>query len=118
MSSVWMTSTKEVYHFSLRVEEKLRNFFDNKNSGRGRGGRSDGKSYGGWNNDQKNKDGVSSSNQNQRGTIPIISMIKIIEIREEEAEEKDLEEEASIGIFFSKEKKGIKNLSVPSAKEE
>jgi hypothetical protein len=49
--------------------------------------------------------------------IPTISMIKIIEIREEKEEGKDLEEEASMGSFFTIEKKGIENLSFPSAKE-
>ena len=49
--------------------------------------------------------------------IPIISMIRTIEIREEEAEDKDLEEEASMGNFFTAEKKGIEHLNVPSAKE-
>ena len=43
----------------------------------------------------------------RRESIPIISMIKIIEIREEEVEDKDLEEEASIGNVFTVEKKGI-----------
>ncbi|MFA1663063.1 hypothetical protein ACDX32_27305, partial [Klebsiella quasipneumoniae] len=50
-------------------------------------------------------------------TISIISMIRTIEIREEEAEDKDLEEEASVGNVFTAEKKGIKHLNVPSAKE-
>ena len=50
-------------------------------------------------------------------TIPIISMIKTIEIKEEEAEDKDLEEEASMGNVFTIEKKSIKYLSVPNAKE-
>ena len=49
--------------------------------------------------------------------IPIISMIKTIEIREEEVEKKDLEEEAFMGNVFTVEKKGIENLNVPSAKE-
>ena len=48
--------------------------------------------------------------------IPIISMIKTIEIREEEAEDKDLEEEVSMGNVFTTEKKGIEHLNVPSAK--
>ena len=47
----------------------------------------------------------------------IISMIKTIEIREEEVENKDLEEEASVGNIFTTEKKGIDNLDVPCAKE-
>ena len=50
--------------------------------------------------------------------IPIISMIRIIKIREAEAEEKDLEEEGSIENLFTMEKKGIENFNVPSAKEE
>lgn len=53
----------------------------------------------------------------KRETIPIISMIRTLEIREEEAEDKDLEEEASVGNVFTAEKKGIGNLNVPSTKE-
>lgn len=49
--------------------------------------------------------------------IPIVSMIRTIEIKEEEVEEKDLEEEASMGKIFIMEKKGIEHLNVPSAKE-
>ena len=53
-----------------------------------------------------------------RGKITqIISMIKIIEIKEEEEEGKDLEEEASVEIFFAAMKKGTKHLNVLSAKE-
>ena len=37
-----MNSIEEAYQFSLRVEEKINKKFDNKNSGRGRGGRSGG----------------------------------------------------------------------------
>ena len=44
-------------------------------------------------------------------------MIKIIEIREEEVEDKDLEEEAFVEIFFTMEKKDIEPLNVPSDKE-
>ena len=44
-------------------------------------------------------------------------MIKIIEIREEEEEGKELEEEASGEIFSTAMKKGIKHLNVLSAKE-
>ena len=44
-------------------------------------------------------------------------MIRIIEIKEEEAKKKDLEEEASMGNVFTMEKKGIENLNVPSTKE-
>ena len=50
-------------------------------------------------------------------TIPIISMIRTIEIREEEVEDKDLKEEAFMGNVFTVEKKGIGNLNVPSTKE-
>ena len=52
-------------------------------------------------------------------TILIISMIRTIEIREEEVEveEKDLEEEASVGNAFTVEKKGIEHLNVPNMKE-
>ena len=46
----------------------------------------------------------------------IISMIRIIEIREEE-EGKELEEEASMEIVSIAMKKGIKHLNVLSAKE-
>ena len=51
-------------------------------------------------------------------TIPIISKIKIIEIREEEEEDKDLKEEASMEHVFTVEKKGIGHLNVLSAKVE
>ena len=47
----------------------------------------------------------------------IISMIKIIEIREEEEEGKELEGEASMEIVSSTIKKGIEHLNVLSAKE-
>ena len=50
-------------------------------------------------------------------TISIVSMIRTIEIREEEVEDKDLKEEVSVGNFFTVEKKDIENLNVPSAKE-
>ena len=50
--------------------------------------------------------------------IPIISMIRAIEIREEEeAKEKDMEEEAFVENVFIAEKKGIKNLNIPNTKE-
>ena len=51
-------------------------------------------------------------------TIPIISKIKIIEIREEEEEDKDLEEEASVEHVFTVEKKVIGHSNVLNAKEE
>ena len=44
-------------------------------------------------------------------------MIKTIEIKEEEAEDKALEEDASVGNVFTGGKKGIEHLNVPSAKE-
>ena len=44
-------------------------------------------------------------------------MIKTIEIREEEAKDKDLEEEASMENILTAEKKGIENLHALSAKE-
>ena len=44
-------------------------------------------------------------------------MIKIIEIREEEDEGKELEEEASVEIVSTTMKKGIENLNVISAKD-
>ena len=50
-------------------------------------------------------------------TIPIISMIRTIEIREEEVEDKDLEEATSVGNVFTIDKKGIENLNFPSTKE-
>ena len=49
--------------------------------------------------------------------IPFIFMIRTIEIKQEEAEDKDLEEEASMGNVFTAEKKGIGHLNVPNAKE-
>ena len=49
--------------------------------------------------------------------VPIFSMIKTIVIREEEVEDKDLKEEASMGNVFIAEKKGIEHLNVPSTKE-
>ena len=53
-----------------------------------------------------------------RGEITqIVSMIKIIEIREEEEEGKELEEEASVEIVSTAMKKGIKHLNVLSDKE-
>ena len=54
-----------------------------------------------------------------RGEITqIISMIKIIEIREEEEEGNELEEEASMEIVSIAMKKGIKHLNVFSTKKE
>ena len=44
-------------------------------------------------------------------------MIKIIEIREEEEEGKELEEEASMEIVSITTKKGIRHLNVLNAKE-
>ena len=44
-------------------------------------------------------------------------MIRTIEIIEEEAEEKDLEEEAFMENVFTTKKKGIQHLNVPNAKE-
>ena len=53
-----------------------------------------------------------------RGEInQIIFMIKIIEIKEEEQEDKELEEEASMEIVSTIMKKGIKYLNVLSTKE-
>ena len=49
--------------------------------------------------------------------IPIIFVIKIIEIREKEVEDKYLEEEASMENAFTEKKKGIEHLNIPSAKE-
>ena len=42
MSLVRVSSIEEAHQFFLRVEEKLSKNFDNKNSGRGHGGRSGG----------------------------------------------------------------------------
>ena len=47
------------------MEERLRENFDNKNSGRGHGGRSGRQSYGGHNDDQEKKDEVGSSSQDK-----------------------------------------------------
>ena len=44
-------------------------------------------------------------------------MIRTIEIREEVVEDKDLEEEAPMGIVFAMKKKGIEHLNVFSTKE-
>ena len=53
-----------------------------------------------------------------RGKIsPISSIIRTIEIREEEEEGKELEEEASVEIISTATKKGIEHLNVLSAKE-
>ena len=53
-----------------------------------------------------------------RGEITqIVSMIRIIEIKEEEEEGKELEEEASVEIVSIAMKKGIEHLNVLSAKE-
>ncbi len=49
--------------------------------------------------------------------IPIISIITTKEFREEETQDKDLEEEAFVENVFDMEKMGIKNLNVPSSKE-
>ena len=48
---------------------------------------------------------------------PIIFVIKIIDIREKEVEDKHLEEQASMENAFTKKKKGIEHLNIPSAKE-
>ena len=53
----------------------------------------------------------------RREKILIISMIKTIEIREEEVEDKDLENEAFVGNVFTTERKGIEHLNIPSTKE-
>ena len=47
----------------------------------------------------------------------IVSMIRIIEIREEEEEGKELEEEASVKIVSIAMKKGSEHLNILSAKE-
>ena len=61
LSLVRMASIKEAYQFSLRVEEKLSKKYGKKNIRRGHYGRSRRWSYGGWNDDQKNKDEASGS---------------------------------------------------------
>ena len=53
----------------------------------------------------------------RREITQILSMIKKIEIREEEEEGKELEEEASVEIVSTIMKKGIKNLNVLNTKE-
>ena len=54
-----------------------------------------------------------------RGEITqIISMIKIVEINEEEEEGKDVEEEDSMENFSVAMRRGIGHLNVPSAREE
>ena len=50
--------------------------------------------------------------------IPIASRIRIIEIREEEEEDNDLEEVAFVEHVFTMEKKVIGHLNVLNAKEE
>ena len=50
-------------------------------------------------------------------TISIVTMIRTIDIREEEVEDKDLEDEASVGNVFTAENKSIENSNVPSTKE-
>ena len=53
-----------------------------------------------------------------RGEITqIVSMIRIIEIKEEEEEGKELEEEASVEIVSIAMKKGIEHLNVLNTKE-
>ena len=53
-----------------------------------------------------------------RGEITqIVSIIRTIEIRDEEEEGKELEEEDSVEIVSTLMKKGIKHLNVLSAKE-
>ena len=53
-----------------------------------------------------------------RGEITqIISMIRIVEIKEEEEDGKELEEEASVEIVSTTMKKGIEHLNVLNAKE-
>ena len=49
--------------------------------------------------------------------IPIASRIRIIEIREEEEEDKDLEEEAFVEHVFTVEKKVIGHLNVLNSRE-
>ena len=53
----------------------------------------------------------------RREITQIVSMIRIIKIREEEEEEKELEEEAFVEIVSAATKKGIKHLNVLSTKE-
>ena len=50
-------------------------------------------------------------------TIEIVSMVRKIEIKEEEEEGKELEEEASMEIVSIATKKGIKHLNVLITKE-
>ena len=55
--------------------------------------------------------------KNQRNEGFIYSHDQTLEIREKETEDKDLEEEASVGNFFTSEKRGIENFNVPNVKK-
>ena len=96
------------------VKKKLSKNFDNKNSGRGHDGRASGWCYIGHNDDQKKKDEARSSSHNQTGNI---SIFNIIEIREEEEEDKELEEEVFMEIVSTVMNKGIEHLNVLNTKE-
>ena len=91
-------SIEEAYQFSLKVKEKMNKKYDNKKSGRGHDGRSRRWSYGGMiiKRTRMRLEVVART----RGEITqIISMIRIIKIREEEEEGKEMEEEASRKLF-------------------
>ena len=50
-------------------------------------------------------------------TIPIIFMIRTIEIRDQEEEGKDMKEEVFVENVFTVKKRGIENLNVLNTKE-
>lgn len=66
LSLVRMAIIEDAYQFSLKIEENLNRRFESNQRGRGHGGRTGGRSYGGRNEDQK-KNEEFGSNQNQRG---------------------------------------------------
>ena len=56
-----MTSVEEAYQFALRVEEKLNKKFDGRQRVCSQGGRGDGKSFGGQNENLKKNEDVGTS---------------------------------------------------------
>ena len=91
--------------------------YDNKNTRRGHGGR-----FGKWSYEGQMMIRLTRMRlevvAKTRGEITqIVSMIRIIEIREEEEEGKELAEEASVEIVSIAMKKGIEHLNILSAKE-
>lgn len=108
-----MSTIEDAYQFALKVEEKLNRRFERKQSGRGRGGKTSGWSYGGRNEDQKKNDDSSSSHKGGE-IIPIVLVIKIMEIKEEEDE--DREEEAFVEHVSNVGEKDIEPMRVPNTK--